>query len=66
MIGKNRALNITKIHLAVDGCGLPIELEITNGEVNDCSAALDLIARLPDVEMIVRIKAMTVSVSASR
>ena len=40
---KSRAGNTTKIHLAVDGYGL----QVTGGEVNDCSAAPDLIARLP-------------------
>jgi transposase len=45
--------NTTKIHLAVDSYGLPVEFEITGGEVNDCSAAPDLIARLPDAEAIV-------------
>jgi transposase len=44
-IGKSRAGNTTKIHLAVDNYGLPVEFEITGGEVNDCSAAPDLIAR---------------------
>jgi hypothetical protein len=34
----------------VDGYGLPVEFEITGGEVNDCSAAPDLIARLPDAK----------------
>ena len=52
-IGKSRADNTTKIHLAVDGYGLPVEFEITGGEVNDCSAAPDLIARLPDAKAIV-------------
>jgi len=52
-IGKSRAGNTTKIHLAVDGYGLPVEYEITGGEVNDCSAAPDFIARLPDAEAIV-------------
>ena len=33
--------------------GLPIELESTDGEVNDCSVAPDLIARLPDTQAIV-------------
>ncbi|MCO6426985.1 IS5 family transposase, partial [Nitrosomonas communis] len=33
--------------------GLPVEFEITGGEVNDCSAAPDLIARLPDAKAIV-------------
>ncbi len=52
-IGKSRAGNTTKIHLAIDSYGLPVEFEITGGEVNDCSAAPDLIARLPDAEAIV-------------
>ena len=50
---KSRAGNTTKIHLAVDGYGLPVEFEITGGEVNDCSAAPDLIARLPRAKAIV-------------
>ena len=50
---QSRAGNTTKIHLAVDGYGLPVEFEITGGEVNDCSAAPDLIARLPDAKAIV-------------
>ena len=33
-----------------DSCGLSIEFEITGGEVNDCSAALQLIAQLPDAK----------------
>ncbi|SFI52834.1 Transposase [Nitrosomonas sp. Nm34] len=37
----------------VDGYGWPVEFEITGGEVNDCSAAPDLIARLPDAKAIV-------------
>ncbi|SFJ06080.1 IS5 family transposase, partial [Nitrosomonas sp. Nm34] len=45
--------NTTRIHLAVDGYGLPVEFEITGGEVNDCSAAPDLIARLPEAKAIV-------------
>ena len=52
-IGKSRAGNTTKIHLVVDSYGLPVEFEITGGEVNDCSAAPGLIARLPDGEVIV-------------
>jgi len=32
---------------------LPVEFEITGGEVNNCSAAPDLIARLPDAKVIV-------------
>ncbi len=52
-IGKSRAGNTTKIHLAIDSYGLPVEFEITGGEINDCSAAPVLIARLPDAEAIV-------------
>jgi len=43
----------TKIHLAVDDYGLPVEFEITGGEINDCSAAPGLITRLPDTKAIV-------------
>ena len=32
---------------------LPVEFEITGGEVNDCSLAAQLIVRLLDVEVIV-------------
>ncbi|GJL73324.1 MAG: hypothetical protein NMNS01_25230 [Nitrosomonas sp.] len=52
-IGKSRVGNTTKIHLAVEGYGLPVEFEVTGGEVNDCSVAPDLIARLPGVKAIV-------------
>jgi hypothetical protein len=52
-IGKSRAGNATKFHLAVDGYGLPVEFEVTGGEVNDCSVAPDLIARLPGARAIV-------------
>lgn len=34
-IGKSRAGNTTKIHLVVDDYGLPVEFEITGGEIND-------------------------------
>jgi len=52
-IGKSHAGNTTKIHFAVDGHGLPVEFEITGGEINDCSAAPNLIARPPDAKAIV-------------
>lgn len=35
-IGKSVAGNTTKIHMAVDAHGLPIDFEITGGEVQDC------------------------------
>ena len=45
-IGKSVAGNTTKIHMVVDGFGLPIEFEITGGEVHDCKIAPALIAFL--------------------
>jgi transposase len=52
-IGKSRGGNSTKIHLAVDAYGLPIEFELSGGEVHDCKMAPELIERLPDSEAIV-------------
>ena len=45
-IGKSRAGNTSKIHLAVDAYGLPIEFRITGGQFNDCMQAPGLIAEL--------------------
>lgn len=52
-IGQSRAGNTTKIHLAVDSYGLPIEFILTGGEVNDCTAATELIEQLPKTEAMV-------------
>ena len=52
-IGKSRAGNTSKIHLAVDAHGLPIEFEITGGQINDCTQAPALISKLPAAETIV-------------
>jgi transposase len=52
-IGKSRAGNTSKIHLAVDSYGLPIEFEITGGHINDCTAAPDLIVKLPTAQTII-------------
>nr|WP_256836243.1 IS5 family transposase [Pseudomonas oleovorans] len=52
-IGKSRAGNTSKIHLAVDAHGLPIEFEITGGQINDCTQAATLIAKLPTAQVIV-------------
>ncbi|MBC7751873.1 MAG: IS5 family transposase [Candidatus Saccharibacteria bacterium] len=52
-IGKSRAGNTTKIHLAVDACGLPIEFDLTGGETHDCVAAPDLIGKLDNSDVIV-------------
>lgn len=52
-IGKSRAGNTTKIHLAVDGYGLPIDFTITSGSTHDCKAAPELIAKLPQAEAMI-------------
>lgn len=52
-IGKSRAGNTSKIHLAVDSCGLPIEFLVTGGETHDSKAASELIAQLPAAEVVV-------------
>ena len=46
-IGKSRGGNTTKIHMAVDSYGLPIEFQLTGGEVHDAKAAPELILKLP-------------------
>jgi transposase len=46
-IGKSVAGNTTKIHRAVDAYGLPIEFDITGGEVHDCKVAPEFFAKLP-------------------
>lgn len=52
-IGKSRAGNTSKIHLAVDACGLPVVFEITGGQVNDCTQAPALVAKVPTAQMII-------------
>lgn len=52
-IGKSRAGHTSKIHLAVDAHGLPVAFEITGGDINNCTAAPELIAQLPSAEVIV-------------
>ena len=52
-IGKSRAGLTTKIHLATDAYGLPINFQITGGEIHDCTAACDLIEKLPVSEAVV-------------
>ena len=52
-IGKSRAGNTTKIHLAVDSYGLPIEFTVTGGEVHDSTAASELIEPLPPAKAVV-------------
>jgi transposase len=52
-IAKSVAGNNTKIHLAVDSYGLPIEFYITGGEVHDSKAAPTLIDMLPSSDYII-------------
>ncbi|KXU37069.1 transposase [Ventosimonas gracilis] len=47
-IGKSRAGNTSKIHMAVDAFGWPVAFEITGGQINDCTQAPALIEQLPD------------------
>lgn len=46
-IGKSVAGNTTKIHMAVESNGMPIEFEISGSQVHDCKVAPELIALLP-------------------
>ncbi|MGZ5044925.1 MAG: IS5 family transposase [Methylobacter sp.] len=52
-IGKSVAGNTTKIHMAVDACGLPIHFSVTGGEVHDCKEAPELVAKLSLVEYMI-------------
>ncbi|MCW8397290.1 IS5 family transposase [Legionella sp. PATHC038] len=49
-IGKSVGGNTTKIHRAVDACRLPIEFQLTGGEVHDAKAASGLIETLPKAD----------------
>lgn len=52
-IGKSRAGNTSKIHLAVDAYGFPNAFTISGGEINDCTAAQDLIKKVPEAGTII-------------
>jgi hypothetical protein len=52
-IGKSVAGNTTKIHMAVDSYGLPIEFYITGGEVHDNKTPLTLIVMLLNADYII-------------
>ena len=49
-IGKSVAGNTTKIHLAVDSYGLPIDFILTGGQVHDSKATSEFIAQLPNAD----------------
>jgi len=46
-IGQSKGGNTTKIHMAADSYGLPIDFEITGGEVHECKIACDFVEQLP-------------------
>lgn len=52
-IGKSVAGNTTKIHMAVDGFGLPLDFIITGGQVHDSKVAPDLVSILPLSEYVI-------------
>ncbi|MDP8051150.1 IS5 family transposase [Pasteurella atlantica] len=52
-IGKSVAGNTTKLHLAVDSCGNPIDFTLTGGEVHDSKEAVHLLELIPDSEHII-------------
>jgi transposase len=52
-IGKSVAGDSTKIHLAVDSMGLPIDFEVTGGEVHDSKIAPSLLAKLPKSDYLI-------------
>lgn len=52
-IGKSRAGNTSKIHLAVDSYGLPIAFTITGGDTHDSTAARELIDLLPSPSTVI-------------
>lgn len=65
-ISKSRAGLTTKLHLAVDAYGLPIEFRITGGQVHDSVVAPVLIARLVDAQAMSEIRVMTACASENR
>ena len=52
-IGKSAGGNTTKIHMAVDSFGVPIEFLLTEGQVHDAKEAPNLIAKLPKADFII-------------
>lgn len=52
-IGKSVAGNTTKIHMAVDSYGLPIEFTLTGGQIHDSKEARNLINLLPNCGYII-------------
>ena len=49
-IGKSRGGPTTKIHMACDAHGNPIDFEVTGGEVHDAKAAPEIISKVGEAE----------------
>ena len=45
-IGKSRAGNTTKIHTVVDGLGNPIYFQLSSGNINDSTVAIDVLSHI--------------------
>lgn len=52
-IGKSAAGNSTKIHMACDGYGLPIDFTITGGEVHESKIAPAFVENLPNANYVI-------------
>jgi transposase len=52
-IGRSRGGNTTKIHMAADAHGHPIDFEITGGEVHDAKAAPQIISKIKTAENLI-------------
>ena len=52
-IGQSRGGRTTKLHLAVDSCGLPVHFEVSGGHVHDISHAESLLAGAPAADHVV-------------
>jgi transposase len=52
-IGKSVSGNTTKIHLAVDSHGMPIDFEVSGDEIHDARIAPTLIAKLPRSDYVI-------------
>lgn len=52
-IGKSRAGNTSKVHLAINAYGLPQVFTITGGQINDCTEAPALIRKIEGAQMLI-------------
>lgn len=52
-IGRSVAGNSTKIHMASDAFGLPLDFILTGGEVHECKVAMPFIESLPAADYVV-------------